>query len=61
MTVVVIEDKGMNTGKLLGTRHSNTSHRGVIATDQSGAGSALQTMTHPLQTSSLAVNGMRPS
>lgn len=61
MTAVVIEDKGMNTGQHLGTRHSYTSHRGVIATDQSGAGSALQTMTHPLQASSLAVNGMRPS
>lgn len=48
MTEVNTENKDMNIGQYLGTRHPKTSQRGMLATDKSGVGSALQTMTHSL-------------
>lgn len=39
MTVVSIEDKGMNSWQHLGARHPKMSQRRVLAVDKTGAGS----------------------
>ena len=60
MAAVSIEDMGMNSQQRLGARHPETSQRGELVVDKTGAGSACQIAIHPLQGSWSAGSSMRP-